>query len=102
MRPGIFRRVILVAEKCCWVFAGRRSGVEIHPDRGSSLAKLSSRERPLPEPTPFQRTRFIPNVGLEPTHSKAPEPKSGVSTNSTSLAILLARVELAPAVNGKA
>ena len=37
-----------------------------------------------------QRTKFandwLPKIGLEPTYLSAPEPKSGVSTNSTTWA----------------
>ncbi len=31
----------------------------------------------------------MPKIGLEPTYLSAPEPKSGVSTNSTTWALVL-------------
>ena len=34
---------------------------------------------------------YVPKRGLEPPHPKAPEPKSGVSTNFTTWADLLER-----------
>jgi hypothetical protein len=67
------------------------------------LARASSKEQEDGQSIPAQTTRLreyndkghfpcgkvswdVPRIGLEPTHLTAPEPKSGVSTNSTTWA----------------
>ena len=50
-----------------------------------SVDKLGSR---APQPLQLQRFYMVREGGLEPPHLSAPDPKSGVSTNSTTLATI--------------
>ena len=50
-----------------------------------SVDKLGSR---APHPLQLQGVYMVREGGLEPPHLSAPDPKSGVSTNSTTLATI--------------
>ena len=50
-----------------------------------SVDNLGSRAR---HPLQLQRVYMVREGGLEPPHLSAPDPKSGVSTNSTTLATI--------------